>query len=144
MGYGFPAAIGAQMPFPDETVICISGDGSILMNIQELATAVQYETPVIVAIINNYFLGMVRQWQEFFYDKRYSESSMAPLPDFVKLAESFGAAGFMVDKVKDVVPVLEKSIALRKPCLIDFRVSPEANVFPMIPAGKGHHEMLLA
>ncbi len=144
MGYGFPAAIGAQFPCPDETVICISGDGSIMMNIQEIATAVQYDTPVIVAILNNSYLGMVRQWQQFFYDKRYSESSMAPLPDFVKLAESFGAVGFMVDKVKDVEPVLKQAIEVRKPCIIDFRVSPEENVFPMIPAGKGHHEMLLA
>ena len=144
MGYGFPAAIGAQFPRSDDTVICISGDGSIMMNIQEIATAVQYKTPVIVAIINNHYLGMVRQWQQFFYDKRYSESSMAPLPDFVKLAESFGAAGFMVEKAKDVVPVLQEAIALRQPCIIDFRCSPEENVFPMIPAGKGHHEMLLA
>lgn len=144
MGYGFPAAIGAQVPFPDQTVICISGDGSILMNIQELATAVQYKLPVVVAIINNAYLGMVRQWQEFFYEKRYSESCLEPLPDFVKLAESFGAAGFMVDQVSDVEPVLKKAIALKKPTLIDFRVSPEENVFPMIPAGKGHHEMLLA
>lgn len=144
MGYGFPAAIGAQLPFPKDVVICISGDGSIMMNIQELATAVQYDTPVIVAIINNSYLGMVRQWQQFFYDKRYSESSMAPLPDFVKLAESFGAAGFMVERAEDVEPTIRKAIDLRKPCLIDFRVSPEENVFPMIPAGKAHDEMLLA
>lgn len=144
MGYGFPAAIGAQLPKAQDTVICISGDGSILMNIQELATAVQYDTPVIIAIINNSFLGMVRQWQQFFYDKRYSQSNMAPLPDFVKLAESFGAVGYMVDKVSDVEPVLKKAIKDRKPTVIDFRVSSEENVFPMIPAGKGHHEMLLA
>lgn len=144
MGYGYPAAIGAQLPYPDATVICISGDGSFMMNLQELATAVQYDIPVIVAIINNSCLGMVRQWQQFFYDKRYSESSMTPLPDFVKLAESFGAIGYMVDKPQDVEPVLKEAIARRKPCLIDFRVSPEENVFPMIPAGKGHHEMLLA
>jgi acetolactate synthase-1/2/3 large subunit len=144
MGYGFPAAIGAQIAHPDDTVICISGDGSIMMNIQELRTVVRYDIPVIVAIINNSYLGMVRQWQEFFYEKRYSETHLVSSPDFVKLAESFGAVGFKVTKVKDVVPVLKEAIALRKPCVIDFRVSSKANVFPMIPAGKGHHEMLLA
>jgi acetolactate synthase I/II/III large subunit len=144
MGYGYPAALGAQIVDRKEPVVCISGDGSFMMNLQEIATAVQFDLPVVVAIINNLYLGMVRQWQQFFYDKRYSESSMLPLPDFVKLAESFGAVGFMVDQVSDVEPTLKKSLELRKPVIIDFRVSPDENVFPMIPAGKGHSEMLLA
>ncbi|MBI2980769.1 MAG: biosynthetic-type acetolactate synthase large subunit [Deltaproteobacteria bacterium] len=113
MGYGFPAAIGAQMAHPKETVFCISGDGSIQMNIQEMATAVRYKLPVKVAIINNFCLGMVRQWQEFFYGRRYSESSMAPTPDFVKLADSYGGVGFLAKKPSEVEPVLKESMLFR-------------------------------
>lgn len=144
MGYGFPAALGAQVARKKDTVVCISGDGSIMMNIQELATAVRYKLPVVVAVMNNHCLGMVRQWQEFFYEKRYSETRLAQLIDFVKLADGFGATGFVVEKVADVEPTLKKAIALRKPVIIDFRVSFGENVLPMIPADKGHHEMLLA
>ncbi|MBI4374196.1 MAG: acetolactate synthase 3 large subunit, partial [Deltaproteobacteria bacterium] len=145
MGYGFPAAIGAQMAHPKETVFCISGDGSIQMNIQEMATAVRYKLPVKVAIINNFCLGMVRQWQEFFYGRRYSESSMAPTPDFVKLADSYGGVGFLAKKPSEVEPVLKESMKVKdRPVLIDFQVAREENVMPMVPAGKGLDEMLLA
>lgn len=144
MGYGFPAAIGAQLAHPDATVFCISGDGSIQMNMQEMATAVQYQLPVKVAIINNFYLGMVRQWQEYFYGRRYSESDMRPMPDFVKLAESFGAVGFLCKRPKDVEPILKESLKVRKPVLIDFQVAQEENVLPMVPAGKALDDMLLA
>ncbi len=145
MGYGLPAAIGAQMAYPDETVFCISGDGSIQMNIQEIATAVQYKLPVKTAIINNFYLGMVRQWQEYFYGHRYSHSDLAPgMPDFVKLAEAYGAVGFMCNKPKDVEPILKESLKVKKPVLIDFQVAKEENVLPMVPAGKALDDMLLA
>jgi acetolactate synthase-1/2/3 large subunit len=144
MGYGFPAAIGAQLAHPDATVFCISGDGSIQMNMQEMATAVQYQLPVKVAIINNFYLGMVRQWQEYFYGRRYSESDMRPMPDFVKLAESFGAVGFLCTRPKDVEPILKESLKVKKPVLIDFQVAQEENVLPMVPAGKALDDMLLA
>jgi len=145
MGFGFPAAIGAQLAFPDATVICVSGDGSIQMNIQELGTAVEWKLPVIVAIMNNNFLGMVRQWQELFYDNRYSQVSFGVQPDFVKLAESYGAQGFRVDKPSEVIPVIQKAIATRdKPTIIDFVVALEENVYPMVPAGKGVGDIVLA
>ncbi len=145
MGYGFPAAIGAQMAYPKETVFCISGDGSIQMNIQELGTAVANDLPVKVAIINNFYLGMVRQWQEFFYGRRYSHSDLAPgMPDFVKLAEAYGAVGFACRRPADVEPILKESLKVKKPVLIDFQVAKEENVLPMVPAGKGLDDMLLA
>lgn len=144
MGYGLPAAIGAQAAFPKDTVFCISGDGSIQMNIQELAVAVEYGLPVKTAIINNGCLGMVRQWQEYFYGKRYSESMFPVLPDFVKLAESFGAVGLRCSKPADVEPVLKESLKVKKPVLIDFVVAQEENVLPMVPAGKALDDMLLA
>ncbi|MBI2500114.1 MAG: biosynthetic-type acetolactate synthase large subunit [Deltaproteobacteria bacterium] len=145
MGFGLPAAIGAQLAYPNDTVFCISGDGSIQMNIQELATAVQNKLPVKVAIINNFYLGMVRQWQQFFYERRYSESEMLAMPDFVKLAESYGAVGFLVKKPSEVETVLKESLKIKdRPVLIDFHVVKEENVMPMVPAGKGLDEMLLA
>jgi acetolactate synthase-1/2/3 large subunit len=145
MGYGLPAALGAQMAHPNDTVFCISGDGSIQMNIQELATAVQYNLPVKTAIINNFCLGMVRQWQEYFYGKRYSESDLrSGMPDFVKLAESYGAVGFVCSKPRDVEGVLRESLKVKKPVLIDFQVAQEENVLPMVPAGKALDDMLLA
>jgi acetolactate synthase I/II/III large subunit len=145
MGYGLPAALGAQMAHPNETVFCISGDGSIQMNIQELATAVQYNLPVKTAIINNFYLGMVRQWQEYFYGHRYSESDMSPgMPDFVKLAEAYGAVGLMCNKPQDVESVLKEALKVNKPVLIDFQVAKEENVLPMVPAGKALDDMLLA
>jgi acetolactate synthase-1/2/3 large subunit len=145
MGYGLPAALGAQMAHPNETVFCISGDGSIQMNIQELATAVQYKLPVKTAIINNFYLGMVRQWQEYFYGHRYSESDMSPgMPDFVKLAEAYGAVGLLCNKPQDVEAVLKEALKVKKPVLIDFQVAKEENVLPMVPAGKALDDMLLA
>ena len=143
MGYGFPAAIGAQVAFPDKIVFDIAGDGSIQMNIQELATAVQYRLPVKVAILNNSFLGMVRQWQELFYNKRYSYSCMECQPDFVKLAEAYGAVGLRVENPDDVKKALKEAIEIPKPVLIDFIVDREENVYPMVTAGKPISEMLL-
>lgn len=143
MGYGFPAAIGAQAAFPDKIVFDIAGDGSIQMNIQELATAVQYRLPVKVAILNNSFLGMVRQWQELFYNKRYSYSCMECHPDFVKLAEAYGAVGLKAEKPEDVKMVLKEAIETPKPVLIDFIVDREENVYPMVPAGSPISKMLL-
>ncbi|HBO84425.1 MAG: acetolactate synthase, large subunit, biosynthetic type [Deltaproteobacteria bacterium GWC2_42_11] len=143
MGYGFPAAIGAQVAFPHKTVIDIAGDGSIQMNIQELATAVQYKLPVKVAILNNRFLGMVRQWQEFFYEKRYSYTCMDAAPDFVKLAEAYGAVGLRAEKPEEVVPVIKEALKVNKPVLMDFRVDREEDVYPMVPAGQPLNKMLL-
>lgn len=136
MGFGFPAAIGAQLGCPDKIVIDIAGDGSFQMNIQELSTAVNYKLPVKVAILNNGYLGMVRQWQEMFHDKRYSHTRLDGNPDFVRVAEAYGAAGFLVEKKEDVRPVIEKAISINGPVVIDFRVEPEENVYPMIPAGQ--------
>lgn len=141
MGYGFPAAIGAKVGRPKDIVIDIAGDGSIQMNIQELATAVAYNIPVIVAILNNSRLGMVRQWQTIFYDERYS-STIITGPDFVKLAEAYGAMGLRVKRNADVKPALEKALAARKPVLIDFVVDPEANVLPMVPPGGAINKMM--
>jgi len=143
MGYGLPAAIGAQMAFPDKVVFDIAGDGSIQMNIQELTTAVQYGLPVNVAILNNRFLGMVRQWQQLFFGKRYSSTCMQCAPDFVKLAEAFGAVGFLVDKAENVGPILEEAIKCPKPTIIDFRVYREENVAPMVPADAALKGMIL-
>jgi len=144
MGYGFPAAIGAQVAFPDKLVIDIAGDGSIQMNIQEMMTAVQYRLPVKICILNNQFLGMVRQWQQLFYNKRYSSTCLTCSPDFVKLAEAYGAVGMRATKPDEVVPTLEKAFSLPQPVLMDFRVSREENVYPMVPAGASIKNMLLA
>jgi acetolactate synthase I/II/III large subunit len=133
MGYGFPASLGVQVGRPGETVFCIAGDGSFQMNSQELATAVAYNIPVKVAIINNQFLGMVRQWQEMFFQRRYSSVDMQHAPDFVKLAEAYGAVGLRVDKPADVLPTLNKAMEIPGPVVIDFRVRAEENVFPMVP-----------
>lgn len=136
MGFGFPAAIGAQLGCPDKIVIAIAGDGSFQMNIQELSTVVKYKLPVKVAILNNGYLGMVRQWQELFHDKRYSHTQLDSNPDFVQVAKAYGVAGFLVEKKEDVRPAIEESISINGPVVIDFRISPEENVFPMIPAGQ--------
>ncbi|MDH5509663.1 MAG: biosynthetic-type acetolactate synthase large subunit [Nitrospinota bacterium] len=144
MGYGFPAAIGAQAAFPDKVVIDIAGDGSIQMNIQELGTAVQQRLPVIVAILNNGFLGMVRQWQQLFHGNRYAYTCMESQPDFVKLAEAYGALGIRATKPEEVGPALEQAIAARRPTIIDFVVDREENVYPMVPAGSPLNKMLLA
>ncbi len=142
MGYGFPAAIGAQMAAPDKVVFDIAGDGSIQMNIQELATAMNYGLPVKVAILNNGFLGMVRQWQELFYKKRYSHTCLKGCPDFVKIAESYGAAGIRITKKSEVKPAIEKALSINKPVFMDFRVVEEENVFPMVPAGQAINRMI--
>ena len=143
MGYGFPAAIGAQFAFPKKTVVCITGDGSIQMNIQEMATAVVHKLPIKIAIINNNYLGMVRQWQEAFYNHRYSSSEMSGNPDFVKLAEAYGGTGVRVTKKSEVEKAVRwaKTITDR-PCVLDFIVKEEENVYPMIPAGRSFEEIL--
>lgn len=143
MGYGFPAAIGAQMACPDKTVFDIAGDGSIQMNIQELGTAVQYNLPVKVAIINNNFLGMIRQWQQLFYHKRYSFSEMNTNPDFVKLAEAYGAVGLRAKNPEEVEPVLREAMSINKPVLMDFVVDKEECVYPMVAPGAPITGMLL-
>ncbi len=145
MGYGLPAAIGAKMAFPDATVIDVAGDGSIQMNIQELATSKQYNCPVIVCILNNNYLGMVRQWQELFYNKRYAATVMEVTPDFVALAEAYGAVGLRATKTSEVVDTIKKALTAVKDStvIIDFRIAREEGVFPMVPAGKATTEMLL-
>ncbi|MBI5968050.1 MAG: biosynthetic-type acetolactate synthase large subunit [Deltaproteobacteria bacterium] len=143
MGFGFPAAIGAQVAFPEKTVIDIAGDGSFQMNVQELATAVQYNLPVKVAILNNHCLGMVRQWQQLFCDKRYSHTVFEVLPDFVKLAEAYGAVGFRATKSAEVEPVIREALSLRRPVVMDFVIDPSECVYPMVPAGASLTEMLL-
>lgn len=143
MGFGFPAAIGANIAQKDKVVIDIAGDGSIQMNIQELATCVDYNIPVIVAIINNGWLGMVRQWQERIYHEHYSQTQISS-PDFVKLAEAYGALGFMVDKEEDIEKVLKKAIELRRPTLIDFRVEPFEMVYPWVLAGEPLSKVLVS
>lgn len=145
MGYGFPAAMGAKLAYPERTVIDIAGDASIQMNIQEIATCMQYDIPVIIAILNNGYLGMVRQWQQLFFDKRYSYSDMSlAQPDFVKLAQAYGAIGYKVTRKRDVAPTIEKALKAKKVVFIDFRVYREENVYPMVPAGKAINEMLLS
>lgn len=143
MGFGFPASIGAQVAFPRALVIDIAGDGSIQMNIQELATAVQFNLPVKVVILNNRFLGMVRQWQELFYQKRYTWTHMNYAPDFVKLAEAYGAKGYRIEKEEEVDTVLKEAFDNNSPTFIDVHVDPEECVYPMVPAGASLREMLL-
>jgi acetolactate synthase-1/2/3 large subunit len=144
MGFGFPAAVGAKIGRPDKTVFAIEGDGSFIMNVQDLATAVQYRVPIKIAIINNGFLGMVRQWQQFFYDSRYASVCLSVQPDFVKLAESFGAVGLRATKPSEVREVLLKAMEINdRPVLMDFVVDREENVLPMVPAGKSYREMIL-
>lgn len=143
MGYGFPAAIGAQMAAPDKVVIDIAGDGSIQMNIQELATARQERLPVKVAILNNGYLGMVRQWQELFYNKKYSQTVMEVAPDFVKVAEAYGAVGLRATKPSEVEPVIKEALKIDNTVFMDFVIAREEGVYPMVPAGKATTEMLL-
>jgi acetolactate synthase-1/2/3 large subunit len=143
MGFGLPAAIGAQIAQPDKLVIDIAGDGSIQMNIQEMATAVQYNLPVKVAILNNGYLGMVRQWQELFYQRCYACTEMSAAPDFVKLAEAYGAVGLRASKPEDVEAVLRKAFDTPRPVIMDFVVEKEECVYPMVPSGAPITEMLL-
>jgi len=143
MGYGFPASIGAQVAFPDKLVIDMAGGGRIQMNIQELATAVQYNLPVKVVILNNRYLGMVKQWQELFYEKRYNWTQMDHAPDFVKLAEAYGAVGYRIEKEDEVEAVLKEAFRNGRPTLIDVRINQDECVYPMVPAGAPLSEMLL-
>jgi acetolactate synthase-1/2/3 large subunit len=143
MGYGFPAAIGAQVACPDRVVFDIAGDGSIQMNIQEMATAVADQIPVKIAILNNGCLGMVRQFQELFYDKRYAQTFLKGNPDFVKVAEAYGAVGLRAKRPEEVGPVIEKALSIKGPVIMDFIVCPEECVSPMVPSGKAMTEMLL-
>ncbi len=141
MGYGFPAAIGAQFARPDEPVFDIAGDGSFQMNIQELGTVAQYDIPVKAVILNNMYLGMVRQWQELFYERRYSYTELPPV-DFVGIAKAYGIEGEQVESCEDVRPAFEHAISHEGPYLIDFRIEREENVFPMVPAGAAINEMI--
>ncbi len=143
MGYGFPAAIGAQMAFPNKLVIDVAGDGSIQMNIQEMATAMEQKLPVKIIILNNQFLGMVRQWQELFYDRRYAATEFSMTPDFVKLAEAYGAKGFRATKPEEVEDTLRKGLETDCLTIMEFAIAREEGVFPMVPAGKATTEMLL-
>jgi acetolactate synthase-1/2/3 large subunit len=143
MGFGFPAAMGAQAAFPDKLVLCVAGDGSVQMNMQEMATAVVSKLPVKVIVINNRFHGMVRQWQDLFYEGRYASSFLDTTPDFVKLAEAYGAVGLRAQKVSDLDAVLKEAIAIDKPVIVDVPVYPYENCYPMIPAGGSNHEMIL-
>ncbi|WP_419896474.1 acetolactate synthase 3 large subunit [Roseomonas sp. USHLN139] len=144
MGYGLPAAMGVQVAHPDALCIDIAGEASILMNIQEMATLAQYRLPVKVFILNNQYMGMVRQWQELLHGGRYSESYSAALPDFVKLAESFHGVGLRAEKADDLDRVIREMIAIDRPVIVDVAVDEKENVFPMIPSGAAHNEMLLA
>jgi acetolactate synthase-1/2/3 large subunit len=143
MGYGLPAAMGAAMAHPGEPVLCVSGDGSFQMCIQELATCVHENLDVKVIILNNNFLGMVRQWQELFYSRRYSEVGMKYFPDFVKIAEAYGATGLRAEKPEELRAVLEKGLSTPGTVVMDVIVSKEANVYPMIPAGAAHYEIVM-
>jgi acetolactate synthase-1/2/3 large subunit len=163
MGYGFPAAMGVKLAFPDRIVVDIAGDGSIQMNIQEMATCMQYNIPVKIVLLNNGYLGMVRQWQELFYERRYSgvclertgscppdcarpdEQCPPYIPDFVKLAQAYGAAGIRIARDSEIAPALEEARRITdRPIFLDFLIQREANVWPMVPAGAGIHEMMNA
>ncbi len=145
MGFGLPAAMGVQIAHPDETVVCVTGDGSIQMCIQELSTCQQFDLPIKIIMLNNGYLGMVRQWQELFYDKRYSHTYMEALPDFIKLAESYGHIGMRIEKPSEVENALAEGLAIKdRLVFMDFVIDQDEMVYPMIAAGKGHHEMLLS
>ena len=144
MGFGLPAAIGVKLAFPDADVACVTGEASIQMCIQELSTALQYKTPVKIINLNNRYMGMVRQWQEFTYESRYSHSYMDTIPEFVQLAEAYGHVGMRIDKPHEVRPALEKAFALKdRTVFLDIMTDRTENVYPMIEAGKGHHDMKL-
>jgi len=143
MGFGLPAALGVKCAFPDRLVVDIAGDGSIQMNIQELATAAQYNLAAKVVLLNNGYLGMVRQWQELFYEKRYSHTDMTYAPDFVKLAEAFGVVGLRATKPDEVERTLREGLSIDRPVLMDFRVSREECVYPMVHPGESITQMAL-
>ena len=144
MGFGFPAAMGVQFAHPGETVACITGEGSIQMCIQELSTCRQYSLPIKIVNLNNRYLGMVRQWQEFFYQGRYAMSYMDSLPDFVKLAEAYGHVGMQITRPEDVEPALKEAMKMKdRLVFMDFLTDQTENVYPMVPAGAGQNEMIL-
>lgn len=144
MGYGFPAALGAQVGCPDMPVFAVCGDGGFQMTLQELAPAVEYKLPVKIVLLNNQYLGMVRQWQELFWNRRYSGVDISHQPDFVKLADAYGAVGLKVEKMSEVDDAFKKSLEITdRPTIIDFRINREENVFPMIPAGQSIEEMMV-
>ena len=143
MGYGLPSAMGVQIAHPESLVVDISGEASFLMNMQELSTIAQYRLPVKCLILNNFYMGMVRQWQELLHGGRYSESYMDSLPDFVKLADTFGMVGLRTTKPGEVDDVLKEMIETDRPVIADVQVDPAENCFPMIPSGAAHNEMLL-
>ena len=143
MGYGLPAAVGVQAAHPNSLVVCVAGDASVLMNMQEMSTALQHRLPVKIFIINNQYMGMVRQWQQLLHGNRLSESYMDSLPDFVKLAEAYGGVGIRCDKPGDLDDAIKEMITVKAAVLFDCRVASLANCFPMIPSGKAHNEMIL-
>jgi acetolactate synthase-1/2/3 large subunit len=143
MGYGLPSAVGVQAAHPDSLVIDIAGDASVLMTMQEMSTAVQHNLPVKIFILNNQYMGMVRQWQELLHGNRLSHSYMDSLPDFVKLGEAYGCVGIRAERPAELDEAIEEMISVKRPVIFDCRVAALANCFPMIPSGKAHNEMLL-
>jgi acetolactate synthase-1/2/3 large subunit len=144
MGFGLPAAVGAKVACPEETVVCVAGDGSLIMNVQELATCVTEQIPVKVFLMNNGYMGMVRQWQELFWDRRYSSVEMGSSPDWVKLAEAFGATGLRVEHSEDLEGTMRQALETDGPALVDVRVTAEENCFPMIPPGEAARDLVEA
>ncbi|MEN8217310.1 MAG: acetolactate synthase 3 large subunit [Pseudomonadota bacterium] len=145
MGFGLPAAMGVQLAYPKETVVCVTGDASIQMCIQELSTCKQFDLPIKIVTLNNGYMGMVRQWQEMFYDKRYSHTYLEALPDFMKLADSYGHVGMRISKPSDVEGALKESLAIKdRLVFMDFIIAQDTNVYPMVAAGKAHDEMMLS
>jgi acetolactate synthase-1/2/3 large subunit len=142
MGFGLPSAMGAKVACPDQDVVCLAGDGSLIMNVQELATCVTEQIPVKVFLMNNGYLGMVRQWQELFWDRRYSAVEMGASPDWVKLAEAFGATGMIVTEKSELKDAFRSALAEEGPVLVDVRVTKEENCYPMIPAGQAARDMV--
>jgi acetolactate synthase-1/2/3 large subunit len=143
MGFGFPAALGAQKAYPNKTVLCITSEGSFQMNLQELAVAAIYKLPVKIILLNNQFHGMVRQWQDLFYEGRYASSDLGNIPDFVKLAEAYGILGLHSEGPANVEAVLKEGLNHKGPVLMNFAIDRFENCYPMIPAGGAHHEMVL-
>ncbi|HEY6779836.1 MAG TPA: thiamine pyrophosphate-dependent enzyme, partial [Thermoleophilaceae bacterium] len=142
MGFGLPSAMGAKVACPEQDVVCLAGDGSLIMNVQELATCVDEQIPVQIFLMNNGYLGMVRQWQELFWDRRYSSVKMGNSPDWVKLAEAFGATGMLVSEKGELVDAFKSALSEDGPVLVDVRVTPEENCYPMIPAGQAARDMV--
>ena len=143
MGYGLPAAVGVQIAHPDKLVIDIAGEASVLMTMQEMSTAVQYNLPIKIFILNNQYMGMVRQWQELLHEKNYSESYSEALPDFIKLAEAYGCKGIKAENPSELDEKIEEMVQYDGPVIFDCRVDPNENCFPMIPSGKPHNQMIL-